>query len=660
MIPVKRIFKWIGIAVAVVFALLLLALLLLNTHRVQEGISRHATQLLSERLQTRVEVDDARVEVFRGDVTLCGVMIEDQQGREMFRLQRLSVGVSLIPLLRSEVRVRQLRVQGLNAMLVTPPMEEKANFQFLIDSLKPKQNKEPKKKHRLQLEAEDVFLQDVRLSWNQKEFRLASLSYETDLWGRWSAEVSGLEAQWTGHNKRGPMDCKALVNTIEVSEQDDAIFTTLDGIHYVSDNHRPRKNAGKPKKGFFNVGHLDLKGTINLTIDSIGPQYASVRVTDVSLKDDVTGIDVHDLHFKLMAQRSSLLMEQFSLMQGSTTIRFDSARVTLPNKESGQPLRYSTSPIFGTVYLKDIARPFARVLRTFSMPLQLKARMEGEGDRMQFPEVHVWTSDQRLDVRARGGIEHLRDKNSRLVHFDINKMQTTGRKAMQVIDQLAIKKFMLKQLEALGNITFTGRMDIPRKKEHFRGVVTTGVGAMDLDLRIDGWTKYVSGRVRTDSLLLGKVINMPAIGKLACTADFRFDISKERTARMRRRVGGKLPMGELHADVPEASYKKIKIRHLSAELHSDGAKAQGNVAVHGGRVDLLCAFYFTNTDSIHKMKIKPGVSFHKLTEEKKQERTEKRQQEKEKQSQLRADKKQKRKEKREARKAKRAGLKSDS
>lgn len=118
-------------------------------------------------------------------------------------------------------------------------------------------------------------------------------------------------------------------------------------------------------------------------------------------------------------------------------------------------------------------------------------------------------------------------------------------------------------------------------------------------------------------------MDMPDIGKIACKADFKFDISKPRTAIMRRQKGGKLPMGRVDAEVYEAGYKKIKIRNIEAHVQSDGAVADGNLNIKGSRVDMLCSFSFTSTDEMRKVKVKPGIRFHKLSEEAKAAKEEK-------------------------------------
>lgn len=121
-------------------------------------------------------------------------------------------------------------------------------------------------------------------------------------------------------------------------------------------------------------------------------------------------------------------------------------------------------------------------------------------------------------------------------------------------------------------------------------------------------------------------MDMPDIGMIACKANFKFDISKQRTARMRQLKGGKLPIGQVDAEVYEARYttsrsalgknRQIKLRNVVANMQSDGAVADGNIVMKGSRIDVLCGFSFTNTNEMRKTKIRPGIRFHKLSEEK--------------------------------------------
>ena len=63
---------------------------------------------------------------------------------------------------------------------------------------------------------------------------------------------------------------------------------------------------------------------------------------------------------------------------------------------------------------------------------------------------------------------------------------------------------------------------------------------------------------------------MKNLGPVVCTADFSIDISKQRTAAMRRQYGGKLPIGSVNAQIEDCSFKKIHFRNLLMNINSNG------------------------------------------------------------------------------------------
>jgi len=256
----------------------------------------------------------------------------------------------------------------------------------------------------------------------------------------------------------------------------------------------------------------------------------------------------------------------------------------------------------------------------------LRVDFSGDAEQLTFKNVSVTTQDKKLTISADGGITGLKDKHELNVHFHVNKMTAQGGIKERIISQFPVKKFMMKQLHNLGTIHYTGDFNVLWKKETFQGLLNTTGGRINFNFALDELNKYVYGTARTDSFMLGRVMDMPDIGMIACKADFKFDISKPRTALMRKQKGGKLPIGQVNAEVYEAAYKKVKVRNIVANIKSDGAVAEGDLTMKGGRVDVLCSFSFTNTNEMKKTKIKPGIRFHKLSEEDKAARDERKQQ----------------------------------
>ena len=103
----------------------------------KERLAREVATTLSDKLGTRVEVGSVSVDLFN-TATIDTLLIYDQQGRELLRVDRAIGTVELLPLLRSKVNVTSLRVLGAKASLYRDTPTSQGNWQFAVDSLMPK------------------------------------------------------------------------------------------------------------------------------------------------------------------------------------------------------------------------------------------------------------------------------------------------------------------------------------------------------------------------------------------------------------------------------------------------------------------------------------------------------------------------------------------
>lgn len=592
------------VGIVLVLAVLLgVAAILLNSDSVQNRLMRHATTLLSEKLQTQVDIDHVSVDFFGQRLQLHGLKVEDQRQRDLLLIESIDVSIDLPALRRNEVHINEAHIAGLNAQLVKEHPDSAANFEFIINAFK-NDKKEQKtdtlgqESRKLLFDLKKLTLQRISATYNSNTFSLKQLSFR------------------------------------ERNHRHEAI---IDSLRLQTDNRKPHKRTGKPHRGYFDAGHLDVVASLRIGIHHLGKDSLAATVSECTVCDSASGVNVTNLKFNVEGNSRSARLNSVTIDLPNTSLHFDSALVVLPGKKDGRKLSYSTSEIKGETLIKDISRPFAPLLSKFSIPLQLSVKLSGDDDRMLFRNIKVSTADRQLTIAANGSLSNLHGKRQYLIAFDVSKMQTTGRAVEHIINQFPVKKFMLQQLRALGNISYTGRVGIRWKREDFQGRLNTSAGQLRFRFSLDENNKYLTGNVHTDSLHLGKVIDMPDIGKVACDASFKFDYSKPRTAKMRKLKGGKLPIGQIAAHVIEAKYKMLKFKNIQATIESDGAVAVGQIENRGKRVDLLCSFSFTDTDAMKKMSIKPSVKLHKLSEEDRQAKDERKLQKQKEKAERRAE-----------------------
>ena len=273
--------------------------------------------------------------------------------------------------------------------------------------------------------------------------------------------------------------------------------------------------------------------------------------------------------------------------------------------------------------LKDISKPFAKVLHKFSIPLNLSVNLSGTNEGMLFKDIHVNTDDNKLTIDAMGMLRNLKDAHKLNLHFEVYQMKAKPGIKDKIINQFTVKKYMMYQVYALGVIRYSGSFDILWKKQQFRGLMNTEKGDVNFDFELDGNTKYLTGNASTDSLNLGELFQLNKISDIDCSASFKIDISKSRTAVMRKQKGGKMPIGHVKADIRKVGYRMIHMKNIVANIESDGAIADGDVTLKGSLTNLVVQFSFTNTEEMHKMKIKPKLSFKHDKDNKKNKKKDK-------------------------------------
>lgn len=603
----KRCLKVGAWTVGSIAVLLIVAALLLNCGPVQNWLMGRALTVLSDKLGTHVALEKVSIDLLTQDVCLHELAIDDLQGRQLLQAGELRADVDVRRLMDGEVRVTDAILTDVNARVVRSDSDSVANYQFLVDALKP--GEEDTGGTKFTVDVDRVKVERVKVFYNADSLWLGKLDcrlHGTDLP---TLRGEDLGYSWARVNRKGIMvDRSVAVGTIHL---DDGKLD-LDGVRFVTNNHRPRKNACKPHRGFFDVDHLDLTASLRMIIDHAAADSVHAVLEHLEARDTVTGIDLREVRCTVAATPRRVTATDIYVRQGDTEVNVGRGVFTLPDSETGAKLGYQTSTITVKAILKDISRPFAPILKGFTLPLYVSTVMSGDNDRINFANVVVNTSDKQFLLHAGGAVWGLatHDSHQLRVHYDISSMTAQTAAVEKILKQFPFKRFMMTQLRNLGAIHYIGALDVFWKRETFGGRVLTRHGNVDFNMTVDGLNKYMFGNIKAPSIEVGQVLGMPEIGDAGLSADFKFDISGERTAAIRRGRGGKLPIGEVTAHVDKAAYKILSVSNVDVHMESDGVTATGSLVAPRRFMDVGCSFTFTDTDNLHKLKVSPDLSFH--------------------------------------------------
>lgn len=148
--------------VVAISALFLLAFVLLNVPSVQDRISCYVSRELSERLQARISVERVKVGLWNRLIA-DGLQLYDQNDTLMLQVSRVAAKLELIPLLEHKIHINNAQLFGAKAVIYQPEENAPYNFQFVIDALSSKDNKD---KHPIDLQVGSLLVRRCDIKYD--------------------------------------------------------------------------------------------------------------------------------------------------------------------------------------------------------------------------------------------------------------------------------------------------------------------------------------------------------------------------------------------------------------------------------------------------------------------------------------------------------------
>ncbi|MBU2904023.1 translocation/assembly module TamB domain-containing protein [Arenibacter algicola] len=130
-----RFFRRAAKVVLVLSLLFIVLVLIIRSPWAQNFIVNKATNYISSRTNTKVEIDQLFI-TFSGNAFLEGLYLEDKKGDTLLYTKSLEANIPLRTLLfQNELNLKSLKWEGLRAQIERKSDSEKFNYQFLIDAL---------------------------------------------------------------------------------------------------------------------------------------------------------------------------------------------------------------------------------------------------------------------------------------------------------------------------------------------------------------------------------------------------------------------------------------------------------------------------------------------------------------------------------------------
>ncbi|MBR4522539.1 MAG: hypothetical protein IKO58_05255 [Prevotella sp.] len=634
----------------------------LSTDWGQQKLYEYTFDALQKTLDTRLVVKEVEADIIRGRIMLHGVEIDDRDGVTMLQVDSVGTQLGLGGIFNREIYVNKLFLKGARMVLYKKTPTSEPNYQFVLDAFKKKSlqkkktSKKPKKepffhiagnmttlyigrtclkwdilsaprKGKDTIDVNHLDIQDfgVKITGKMADkdvtnlalkdlaviekksgmiFSLNRVEFRTLRQKSLDLIISGLKFKY--------QDKQLSMKTLHVEQRKASLDFTkplslkIDSITFKNDNHKPRKNTGKPNRGWFDQGHLDMVASMQATVNYISKDSLYAQINHLELLDKPSDLDIR--HFSSFINRSGkrITATNIFIAMMHTRVRINKVDIDIPR------VQVHDFPLEADVYLQDLAKPFATPLSNFTTPLKLRLVCGGDIDRYLFKNIHITTLDNRLVITGEGDLCDVTKKRDLTLHFWDLKMSAVKGVKEQIVNHFAkkVNLKMTKQLKALGDISYTGKVGIAFRREDIAGTLFTKYGNLNFDFTLDGNTRHMTGTMSTDSMDLGSIMNIKKLSIARTRATYDFDITSKRKAEalgIKRK--GRLPIGSLKANVGFGSYGSFKVKNLAADMVSDGREAKGHIDLPGNLIDIDVDFSYIQTDYEQGLRIHPKMKF---------------------------------------------------
>lgn len=627
----------ISIVLTLVVALCGIALFL-QTELGQKWLYDKAIQTLQETLHTRIAVGHVDVSLLRGRMILSNVEIDDRSSEPMLRVDTLEGTLDMSNIWHREVAVKNISLNGATLLLYKEHPDTAANYQFVIDELKKqKERKEGDKDKktaafRLVIDTVTAEVSRTHLTWDVRslprrergKFDPAHINLK-DLKAQLQCNLAdGSAKAFTLCNVvinelNSDMHIafdKATVSRADSTEQKSSVHgiqnmhIVLDSLRYSYNNHRPRKNKGRPHRGWFDPGHLNMVLSLDAMVHTANKDTLLMTLNHMALDEKESGISIKRMQAEVERYGNNIKLSGTRINLAHTTVGIKNLSAELLSDKTRLFRLTGDSHVSAHVTLTDIARPFAPPLAHFTTPLELTVSVAGDLKRLQFKNVRITTSDRRLSLSCNGDLCNTLEKQRLCLHFNGISMSARGGVKEQIVKHFSkqVRLKMMKQMAAIGDITYNGNVGIYYKREDISGRLGTKYGNVNFAFTLNGNTKYMTGTMSTDAVDLGSIMNIKGLYVGNAKASYSFNVSSKRNKSPN---GGRLPQGWLKADVDGAKYKFISFKDIHAEMQSNGTDAMGTVTGKQKFISVVCDFIYHQTDKEQSFRINPHLKLNK-------------------------------------------------
>lgn len=264
--------------------------------------------------------------------------------------------------------------------------------------------------------------------------------------------------------------------------------------------------TGKLDTRHLNVSDISAHIILNaLTNDSI-----NLVIKKLSLKE-ASGLQLVSLSTKFIANKQQAKLDFFTIQlpgtqvnikDGEASYSFEDGKLQLPS------IQYSATLNHSVIRPSDLAFMLPE-LKNFKKKIDLSLSVNGTGTTARIASLLV--NSHSIYLSANGSVSNWQAKTRWAA--DINSLRMRGDGIKFISDNLGQRLNIPIEVTRLGNIQFKGNLGGYGKDIAMKGMLHTDAGNANLRVGLHG--KNFNGRIETDGVNLGKIIDNQQLGIIA-------------------------------------------------------------------------------------------------------------------------------------------------
>lgn len=160
--PIRTLKKTVRWVIGIILGIYIGTIILLNIPYIQRNMTTFVTKELSRTLGTELTIGKIDIGLLNR-IIIDDVLLDDQSGKEMLKITRLSAKFDIIPLFNGKITISSVQLFGFNINLNKPAPHMEPNFKFVLDAFA---SKDTVKQKDIDLRINSILIRRGKLSYD--------------------------------------------------------------------------------------------------------------------------------------------------------------------------------------------------------------------------------------------------------------------------------------------------------------------------------------------------------------------------------------------------------------------------------------------------------------------------------------------------------------